>query len=232
MGNKNELVFLKRNEPFTTSDVIAECAEVGYRSVQRLIENNLNDIEFFGKVRFEITPSGTTKQPKKVYQLSEEQATFLITLLKNTEPVRAFKKELVRQFFIMRKMLVERQSLEWQDARLTGKGNNKDKNAAIKLLEPYAVAQGSRNPGRLYQVYAKDANKTCGTTGQKRDQLGVQDLKNLDVIETVQTNGIYRGMDEEKYYKQMFKETQAECREVFDRILRPTLERRMRSIGA
>lgn len=48
-------------------------------------------------------------QDVKVYHLNEEQATLLMTYLKNTERVRAFKKELVRQFYAMRRELVQRQ---------------------------------------------------------------------------------------------------------------------------
>lgn len=36
------------------------------------------------------------------YILNEQQATLLITYLRNTKPVRAFKKELVKAFFEMR----------------------------------------------------------------------------------------------------------------------------------
>lgn len=42
----------------------------------------------------------------KVYHLNEQQATLLMTYLRNTDVVRAFKKELVRQFFAMRKELL------------------------------------------------------------------------------------------------------------------------------
>ena len=108
----HELVFLEPNkideEPFTTSDVIAECADLNYRSVQRMIEKHQATIELYGKVRFQITPSGKTNQPKRVYHLNEQQATVLMTLLGNTPSVVAFKTELVRQFFAMRKELTNR----------------------------------------------------------------------------------------------------------------------------
>jgi hypothetical protein len=111
----NDLVFLDPNRldavPFTTSDVIAEFAGVSYRSIQRLIDSHESDFSEFGRVRFEITPSQTKGgvQNKKIYHLNEEQATLLMTYLKNTERVRAFKKELVRQFYAMRRELVSRQ---------------------------------------------------------------------------------------------------------------------------
>ena len=109
-----DLVFIEPNkidsEPFTTSDIIAECAKINYRSVQRTIEKNEMDLSEFGRVRFKITPFKTRGgiQDKKIYHLNEEQATLLITYLKNTAPVRMFKKELVRQFFAMRSELTRR----------------------------------------------------------------------------------------------------------------------------
>ena len=42
----------------------------------------------------------------KVYHLNEQQATLLLTFLRNTPVVIEFKKELVRQFFAMRKELL------------------------------------------------------------------------------------------------------------------------------
>lgn len=110
-----DLVFLKPSkigsEPFTTSDIIAECTGNNYRSVQRLIERQIDALRTFGRVRFEITPLKTRGgiQNKKVYLLNEPQATLLITFLKNTPVVVKFKTELVRQFYLMRAELQKRQ---------------------------------------------------------------------------------------------------------------------------
>lgn len=104
----SNLVFLDPNclksEPLTTSDIIAEYARIDYRSVQRTIEKHQKRLERFGRVRFEITPIQTKGgiQDKKIYYLTEEQATLLVTFLKNTDVVADFKVELVRQFYAMR----------------------------------------------------------------------------------------------------------------------------------
>lgn len=102
----NELVYVHPNtkEPFTTSDIIAEITGNNYRSVQRIIEKQKRSLETFGGVRFEITPFMTKggMQNKKIYHLNEPQATLLITFLKNTPVVVAFKTELVKQFYQMR----------------------------------------------------------------------------------------------------------------------------------
>ena len=100
----NDLVFLAPNtqEPFTTSDVIAVFAGIQHHTVTRLIQQHEADFKEFGILRFEIEEIKGRGQPAKHYQLNEEQATLLMTYLKNTAQVRAFKKELVRQFYAMR----------------------------------------------------------------------------------------------------------------------------------
>ena len=111
----NELVFLEPNkiggEPFTTSDIIAECAGIQHHTVTRLIQQHVRDFEEFGILRFEIEEIKGRGQPAKHYHLNEEQATLLLTYLKNTEAVREFKKNLVRQFYAMRSELMKRQML-------------------------------------------------------------------------------------------------------------------------
>lgn len=100
------LVFLEAgdDEPFTTDEIIASCAQVRRSTVTRLIRNHQKDLETFGRVGFEIRALQTKGgiQDVKTYHLNEQQATLLITYLRNTEPVKAFKKALVREFYAMR----------------------------------------------------------------------------------------------------------------------------------
>ncbi|MDY3984836.1 Rha family transcriptional regulator [Dysosmobacter sp.] len=103
----NTLVYLSPNtkEPFTTSEVIAECAGIQHHTVTRLIQQHEEDFKAFGILRFEIEEIRGRGQPKKNYHLNEQQATLLMTYLRNTPVVREFKKELVRQFYAMREEL-------------------------------------------------------------------------------------------------------------------------------
>lgn len=97
------LVYLDgKKEPYTTSEIIAECADVQHHTITRLIRENKDDFEALGILGFKIHKLDGRGQPKKAYILNEQQATLLITYLKNTEPVREFKKNLVKAFFEMR----------------------------------------------------------------------------------------------------------------------------------
>ena len=94
-----------KKEPYTTSEIIAECAEVKHDTVQSLIRNHQEDFESYGIIGFEIRKLDGRGRPMKIYRLNEQQATLLITYLKNTAPVRKFKMNLVKAFFEMREEL-------------------------------------------------------------------------------------------------------------------------------
>lgn len=111
-----KLVFLEagEHEPYTTDKIIAECAQVKRKVVSDLIRRYKTDLESFGVLRFKNakpTPGSDGGRPEKLYHLNEQQATLLITYLRNTEPVKAFKKALVKEFYAMRAELTKRREL-------------------------------------------------------------------------------------------------------------------------
>lgn len=111
-----KLVFLEagEHEPYTTDKIIAECAQVKRKVVSDLIRRYKTDLESFGILRFKnakIISEDGRGRPKKLYHLNEQQATLLITYLRNTEPVKAFKKALVKEFYAMRAELTKRREL-------------------------------------------------------------------------------------------------------------------------
>lgn len=122
----NEVVFLGSlritEEPFTTSAVIADYAEIEHRAVRQLIRKHEEDLKEFGKTTFQMSKITKGKGRKtKIYHLNEQQATLIITYLDNTAPVRAFKKELVKQFYAMKQEQFERrlQRQQGKETRLS-----------------------------------------------------------------------------------------------------------------
>ena len=110
----SQLVFVATQDlheiPFTTSKVIAERGKVKHHALQVMISKYQSDLEEFGRVSFEMRPLETEGglQDEKIYHLNEQQSTLLITYMKNTLPVRKFKKALVKQFYLMQKELISR----------------------------------------------------------------------------------------------------------------------------
>lgn len=102
-----ELVYMDgRKEPYTLSSIIAECANIKHRHLKILINKYKERLSRYGKVTFQISPSASGQQVRD-YILNEQQATLLITFLRNTEQVANFKENLVKAFFEMRDEVAE-----------------------------------------------------------------------------------------------------------------------------
>ena len=97
----NALVTIVGDEARTDTLTIAEGTETQHKNVIALVRKYLVDLEEFGLVAFETRPFETAGgvQNREVALLNQEQFTLLGTYLKNTETIRAFKKQLVKAFF-------------------------------------------------------------------------------------------------------------------------------------
>jgi len=199
----DELVILKGNEVFTDSLVITNGTGIEHRATQQLIKNYKNDIKDFGKITFEMRPL-VSGQKTKVYLLNEEQATFLISLMKNTKVVVQFKKELVRQFYSMRKFILERQSNEWVATRKQSKLTRKAETDTLKKLIEYAKSKGSENADNYYKAYTVLANKIAGIN--TRDEASISQLNNLSLIENIILHVIDTGIMADKPYKEIYQD--------------------------
>lgn len=200
-----ELVEVRENDVFTNSKVIAEGTNNQHSSIQRILTKYEEDFNEFGQLRFEIRPvkysRGTNEE--KIYLLNEEQATLLMTYLRNNEIVRKFKKNLVHQFYKMRKFLIEKQSKLWKETRIANKENRLKETDVIKLLEDYAKEQGSKNSDKLYMVYTKLAKRIVGG---KRDNVSVSELNNLTLVESIILQTIQIDMSMGMHYKDIYKD--------------------------
>ena len=101
------LVVKQNGCPVTTSLAIADGVGNKHATVIRLVRDNVLDFEEFGRVGFEIRPFQTNggTQHREIAILNEQQATLLLTYMRNNETVKEFKKRLVKAFFEMRDQL-------------------------------------------------------------------------------------------------------------------------------
>jgi len=199
----SNLVLLKNKDAFTTSLIIADGTGVKHRNVKELFSKYEAEMKSFGT--FSVSNAQSTGgRPEEIYLLNEQQATFLITLFRNTQKVVAFKQELVRQFYEMRRLLLERQTKTWLETRHHGKITRHAETDVLKELIDYAKDQGSQNADMLYVNYTRLANKMAGIS--KRDLASVMQLNNLTTIENIILRCIQLGIAEDKHYKQIYKE--------------------------
>lgn len=201
----NKLVTIQGNETFTDSMIIANGTNNQHESVVRLIKEQKRRLEIFGKIDFSDLKSGKRGRPTRIYKLMEPQATLLITFLDNTDIVADFKTELVRQFYAMRQFIFERQTEGWIKTREQGKITRKAETDTLKGLVEYARKQGYDHSDKLlYMNYTKLANKICGIS--KRDNATIAQLSNLTVAENIILHCVQVGIEEEKYYKDIYQD--------------------------
>lgn len=169
-----------------SSTTIAEGAEVEHRAVLQLVRNNLSDFEEFGGVAFEMRPLETAggTQSRDVAVLNEQQATLLLTYMRNSEPVRRFKKALVKSFYAMAQELaagVRPKTMEEMTLEVVGHltATVEDQKRQLEIAKPLAAR------ALTYSASAQDisrqefAREICKTL---RDQLDV-DAKFVQVYE-------------------------------------------------
>ena len=209
-----ELVKLKGNDVFTDSLIISSGTGVAHRKLKEAIRKHQKVIERFGKLSAPYQAESTGGRPEEYYSLNEEQATFLITLLKNTEPVVEFKARLVSEFYKMRRFILERQTQTWIETRQSGKLTRKAETDTIKKLVEYAKSQGSTHADMLYITYSKLANKMAGI--QKRDEATVMQLNNLSLMENIILHVIDTGILTGKHYKEIYKDCKKRLETVRD----------------
>ncbi|EGY4855671.1 phage regulatory protein, partial [Campylobacter coli] len=112
----------------TDQNKISTISKVDINSIQRLIRNYKQDLECFGELGFELQKIAKTN--KKIYYLNEQQATLLLTYMKNSESVRNAKKVLVFAFYQMKEKL---RSLEQEQEKARFKSLS-DENQRLNSL--------------------------------------------------------------------------------------------------
>lgn len=86
-----QLVYLNSNgineEPFTTSDIIAEYGLVKHDTIQRLIRNHSSELEEFGKVGFEIRAMDSGQNSKIIHPHRESYRNVVLFLFSTRKDV-------------------------------------------------------------------------------------------------------------------------------------------------
>jgi len=103
-------------EPRASSYVIAAGMLQQHRSILQLVRRHESLLSEFGRVAFEVQPFQTAggTQYRDVAMLNEQQATLLISFMRNSAKVRDFKVALVKEFYRMRDALHMRDLSLWE----------------------------------------------------------------------------------------------------------------------
>ena len=120
-------------DPFTTSLVIAEQTGNEHASIIKLVRDNAADLNEVGTLRFQIAKSGG--RPTEFAVLDEPAAALLMTYLRNTPKVKDFKKRLVRDFYEMRRRLLDIERIDFTDPLAAIEAANTRSQQAIEIAK-------------------------------------------------------------------------------------------------
>ena len=114
--SNTSLVFMSEDQsiPVTTSEVIATALDKEHKDVLALAKKYQADLNEFGvasfKTNLQTRGNRNGTQEKEIVILNEQQATLLITYMRNSDKVRKFKIALVKAFFEMREQIQEKKT--------------------------------------------------------------------------------------------------------------------------
>jgi CRISPR/Cas system CSM-associated protein Csm2 small subunit len=130
----------------------------------------------------------------------------------NSELVVEFKMQLAMSFVQMRKLLLEKQTAEWQETRRKSKEIRLQETDAIQALVEYARQQGSTNADKLYLVYTKLIKGI--TEYEIRDATNIDTLMMILSFENILRGIILTEMALDTNYKAIYQRAKIQLMEL------------------
>jgi len=221
-----KMIELVNNTPLTSTKVIEFYTEVKHQNILQLFRRHEESIKKFGVIMFEKwKPKKGSRggRPETFYYLNEEQFTFFIMLMANSEKVVNLKIELNKQFHQLRKALLQselnKQNEEWLESRKNGKQARKELVDAIEKLRKIHITNKpdsnyAKNPRTMYSNFTRIIDKSLFdikvSSKNKRDLMTTKQLNNLGVAEIAIAKIIYKAIDNNKDAKETYKLIQNE----------------------
>lgn len=205
------LVELKGNDLLASSKIIALGVQLEHRSILALIDKYKSRFEKHGVIAFEMRKSAG--RPVRVAWLNEIQATFLISLMKNSEIVVEFKEKLVDEYFrlkdALQRALLNNQNEEWLAQRKIGKVARLNETSAIKKFVDYCKVGGSKNAETYYVNLTGMENKSLFFIEQKfknvRDMMAGHQLQTIANADKIVARQLEKCMEQELDYHEGYK---------------------------
>lgn len=205
----NQLVIIKGRDVFTDTYEISVGLNLEHRSVILLL------LKHKDRKTFNNLESIKKKTPKKlslVYLLTELQATYLITLMQNSEEVMDFKEKLITEFYRQRRLLEDmyllRRNQEWLEERQSSKKVRRECTDVIQKFVEYARAQGSKSADMYYMNLSKMELTGLFLMEQKypnaRDVMSIRQLNLISVADQAVANALEEGMKDKVHYKECY----------------------------
>lgn len=208
----DKLVEIKHGDIYTNTYIIAQSIDREHESVAYNVQKYQSSFLKLGDLFPSTTRINTRGRPAKAFDLNKAQAIFLMTLMDNSEIVLEFKVQLSLAFVAMERLLLQRQTQEWQQTRLQGKKVRLQETDAIKALIAYAREQGSKNADKLYIVYSKLIKQI--TEYEQRDQSDIELLTEILAFERLIAGIISTEMQSHTPYKEIYQQAKRQLTEI------------------
>lgn len=205
--NMNELVYLKNDEAVCTSLEVAK--RFGKRhdnviqAIRGLLENEDTQI-MFKKSSYIEEQNGQTYP---MYLMNRDGFSLLVMGFTGKKALE-WKINYIKAFNTMEAILAERRTTTGQATIEQNKENRLRETDEIKKFVEYAKQNGSKNADRYYILYSNLANSSAGII--ERKLATIAQLNQLTLIENIILNQIRFGIEQEMYYKDIFKKCKAQ----------------------
>lgn len=206
------LVTIVKGVPLISTLDMWEPLGVHHKAIMDLVVKY--ETEFQSIRTFDFSKAKSTGgRPTTYCMLDEEQATFLITLMRNSDSVVPFKLRLTREFYRMKQELIrlasQNQNAEWLEQRKAGKETRVLTTDTIKVFTEYATAQGSENAHTYYMSISRMENAALFLLEQEyknlRDMLNIHQLSTVKSADQIVNKALLDGMDHGLHYKDIYK---------------------------
>jgi phage regulator Rha-like protein len=184
---------------------------VEHTALIKMIKKYLAEFSTIRTISF-LNAKSTGGRPAEYAMLDEEQATFLITLMRNSASTVPFKLKLTREFYRMKQELSriasQSQNAQWLEMRQTGKEIRYLATDSIKTFVDYAKGQGSTKAEMYYANISKMQNSALFFLEQKfknlRDVLNINQLSTVKCADQIVIKALNDGMAEKMYYRDIY----------------------------
>ena len=208
-----ELVFIKKDKVFTTSLKVAEVFEKRHNNVIRDIENAISNLLKFEHVKKSFVKSSykdAKGEMRPMYYLNRDAFSFVVMGFTGAKAAE-WKWNYIQAFNKMEdalnKLLAERQTPEWQSARLDVKIATRKMNDAIKnFLIPLALKQGmdEKKKNHFFNNYNRLINKCVGVKADSRDILTAEQLFEMKKMSNIAGTLIEKSAAQEIDYHEIY----------------------------
>jgi Rha family phage regulatory protein len=207
------LIQLESGEAWITSLVIAEEFGRPHKNVLQSLDSLIADGTINGLEIKPVEYVDAKGESRRAYKLNKRAALIAMPFIGGKKS-RDGQKRLVDAFLTMERHIRQqdayRATLEWQQARASGKVIRLEFTDGVAEFVDYAERQGSRNSRKYYMALTKMEYRALFLVGQAvgeafRNKLDVQQLVNLATAEAIAQRALREGMVQKMYYKDIYQ---------------------------